>query len=608
MQHQAFSRSILTLALAGTTALTLAGAGIPRPIPQQQVTPAPAGPFHIDHTQVIDSQGRPFLMRGTQLTEFHLGTAAFDNRAGRDFGPHSATSLTAVRLRFNMNTVRLPLNVQEATTPGYFAELAKVVHRANDLELLVILAAREPGASLPSQVTMEFWSRCAAAFRNYPNVMFDAFSDPSPAAVSQRVDAHSAAGWETWRRGMSDVVRTIRAAGARQPVLIMGWKDDRLFEGAGDPALLDDPNVIYEAAGNYVASRTNAQRDAQFGFLASRAPVSATGWDLELSNASVCATIPSDPAAAAEMIQANLDYLDDHHISWTMSTFEPGKLIKDLSLHDASSLENGWTCGPQKYPVPGLGRTLEGHLRGTEERSIFVVSAAGGVDLPRGGFANGYGPVMALHDALAHGSHLPLKLGGLTVQVTDSAGITRPAGIYWVSAGWGQVNFVVPDDSAAGPARMTLVRDDGSRLSTRITIADTAPGFRTGLSCRGAAIGSAIQVLASGRTAATAISECQGSDCRTLAIPVSKGAPTMLRLRASGFRHAASAGEIRVTIGGVRARVISFGPGDDPGMDQLTVELPPSLPSAGELDLVAYVKGRVSNVVRVRTGSSQPVS
>jgi uncharacterized protein (TIGR03437 family) len=115
-------------------------------------------------------------------------------------------------------------------------------------------------------------------------------------------------------------------------------------------------------------------------------------------------------------------------------------------------------------------------MRSTEERSIFVVSAGGGVDLPRGGFANGYGPVMAERDATSRGRRLPTSLAGVKVQVTDSAGVTRDAGIFFVSAGWGQVNFVVPEESALGRGLMPLVRDDGSRLSTNITVTDTSPG------------------------------------------------------------------------------------------------------------------------------------
>jgi hypothetical protein len=178
-------------------ALFLVCSALAAPVHRQEITPAPSGPFRVDQNQILDSAGRPFLMRGTQLTDFHPRTAAADNRAGREFGPHSATSLTAVRLRFNMNTVRLRLDVREGADPGYFAALVEVVRRANQLELLVILAASEPGAALPSSRSTEFWTRCAAAFKDYPNVIFGAFSDPLPAAVPSGIDAHSAAGWDS---------------------------------------------------------------------------------------------------------------------------------------------------------------------------------------------------------------------------------------------------------------------------------------------------------------------------------------------------------------------------------------------------------------------------
>jgi uncharacterized protein (TIGR03437 family) len=453
---------------------------------------------------------------------------------------------------------------------------------------------------------VEFWSRCAAYFKDYPNVMFDAFSDPSPAAVAQSAgDPHSAAGWEFWRAGMQDLVHAIRATGARQPILLMSWNDDRLFEGAAalGTDLVDDPNIVYEVSPRYSSTRTDAGRDAQFGFLAGRVPVHANGWDLRLDDAAECSAIPQDPGAATQLVQGNLDYFDAHQISWTVSVFEPGKLIKDLSLHDATSLQDGWTCGHPVYPSAGLGRVVESHLRSSPERGLFVVSGSGSPDVARGGLALAYGPVMAERDSKRSGPDAPLTLGRISVQVTDALGITRPAGMLWASAGWGQTNFVIPAESAVGPARLTIVRDDGSSSSTNITVADTAPGFLTGHSCRGPAIGTATQVFADGRTSSSAVSSCKGFTCRTIAVPVTGGATTRVRLKSSGFRYAGSAAGIAVTIGGRRVPVVSFEPAaGDPGIDELTIEIPASLRGLGETDMICHVNGRVSNAVRIRIG------
>jgi uncharacterized protein (TIGR03437 family) len=601
MNRPTIALSISGLLLAGGL-LHLASA-VPPKAKVQQITPGPAGPFQVSGNRILDSHAHTFLMRGTQLTPFDPKTVTRDNRAGKDFGPHSATSLSAIRLRFNMNTVRLPVNVLDSATPGYFADLEKVVRRANEIDLLVVLAAREPGSGMPSAKTAEFWTRCAATFKDYPNVMFGVFSDPIAPG-----DPHSATGWSLWRSRMQELVGTIRATGATQPIVAMGWKDDRIFEGVDTNALLDDSNVIYEAAPRLASTRTGAQRDAQFGMLASRVPVTANGWDLELNDASVCAALPSEPSAAAALVQANLDYFDAHQISWTVSTFEPGKLIRDLSFHDATTLENGWTCGLSPQPA-GLGRVIEGHMRASQERGLFVVSGSGGPDVARGGISLAYGPIMAAYDAKRETARPPASLGNISIQVTDASGVTRPAGLLWASAGWGQANFVIPKESAVGPATMTIVRGDGSRSSGNITVADTAPGFLTGQSCRGPALGSATETFRDGRTSSIAkISSCIGTNCQTIPIAMSKSAVTRVRLIASGFRNAASIRDIEVTVAGVRVNVVSYGADNDPGVDFLTIEIPDTLRGLGETDLMSRVNGRPANAVRINLGGENPTS
>lgn len=573
-----------------------------------QQTLAPAGPFHVEGNRIIDFKHRPFLIRGTQLPGFHMETAARDNAAGVYYGVHSATTLSAIRLRFNLNAVRLPVEVADGRKPGYFRELAKVVQRANQMDMLVILAAHETGSSFPTAQTAEFWSRCAAYFKGYPNVMFDAFDDPAPSAVpSAAGDAHSAAGWDLWRQGMADVVHAIRSSGATQPVMAMAWNDGRLFEGAA-ARVIDDANIIYEASPHYSTTRNDAERDAHFGFLAQSVPVLASGWDPELDNAAACAAIPSDPTEASELIEGNLKYFDAHGISWTASVFEPGKMIHDLSLHDATSLENGWTCGKPDSNPAGMGRVIQAYMRASVERELFVVNGAGGVVIGRGAFALAYGPVMAERDSKSFGPHAPLSLGHISIQVTDALGVTRPSGVLWASEGWGQTNFVIPDQSAPGPARMTIVRDDGSRTSANISIADTAPGFVTGHSCRGPAIGSATLTLPGGQTSISEISRCKAFDCKTIAIPVAAGGTTRVSIHGSGFRHATSAAAIEIRIGGVRVPVVSFGPAGDPGEDQVTVEIPARLYGLGETDLICHLNGRISNATRIRIGAAKPVS
>jgi uncharacterized protein (TIGR03437 family) len=318
--------------------------------------------------------------------------------------------------------------------------------------------------------------------------------------------------------------------------------------------------------------------------------------------------IPTDPEAASALVESSLNYFDAHSISWTVSTLTPSKLVKDLSLHDSTSLENGWTCGNPGYPAAGLGRVVQAHMRATHERELYVVSAAGGMELPRDGFAIAYGPVMADRDSQAHTVNLPTTLGKLAVQVTDAAGATRTARLFWASAGWGQINFVVPGESAAGPGRMTIMRGDGSRSSAPITITDTAPGFWTGVSCRGPAMGKMVQTAVDGKVTESPLSVCKGGSCRTLPVTVPLASATRLHLVASGFRNAPSAGKIEATLGGIRVPVISYAASDYPGTDDVVIEIPAGMPALGETDLLCRIDGHVSNAVRIRLAGAKSVS
>jgi uncharacterized protein (TIGR03437 family) len=175
--------------------------------------------------------------------------------------------------------------------------------------------------------------------------------------------------------------------------------------------------------------------------------------------------------------------------------------------------------------------------------------------------------------------------GGLTVMVTDASGVTRPAKLVHASAGWGQINFIVPTASAPGPARMNVSRADGSRASARLLIAHTAPGFWTGVSCAGPV---------SGFPNGSPISDCRSGRRRALPVRTKQ-----VLLLGSGLRNA-RASEIEVTIGGAKARVVAVRASGNPGADPVTIELPASVAGLGETDVICRVRGRIANVVRMR--------
>ncbi|MGD0771936.1 MAG: hypothetical protein ABSC05_03850 [Candidatus Solibacter sp.] len=560
----AFSKGLRLVLLSSVSLLGANGGGDATP----RLTPAAAGPYRVEGNRILDSKGRPYLVRGTELPAL-TGKIADIAGDGKEFGAFSPSSLVSIRQRLNMNAVRLPLSPREyEESGGYRARAREVVESANRFELLAILAA-DAGEEVTAKALAHFWARCAGDFKSHANVFFAPGNG-------------------------EDAVEAIRSGGAEQPVLVDGELQVR------------GRNIIYQFTPRYATTRTDEDRWRQFGFLSTRAPVLVNDLDPQLDRKSAeCAAFPGDPGAATRLVQENLAYFDAHGISWVLSSFRPGKMLTEYRYYNWSKLDDGWTCGE----VPsrsGIAMILAAHLWSTLPHGLFVVNHVnGGMVLARGGLATAYGPILAERDmTAAAGRPLPVRLGNVSVRVRDSRGTARLARLEYTGAGWSNITFVLPQSAAPGPAEVAVVRSDGSSTATGVIVADVAPGFFTASAdARGAVAGEVTQRWAdTGRTKTFAASECGGSVCRAVPIALSESVNTTVRLAGSGIRNAGANAVVRVTVGGKAVKVVSFGAADDVGRDQVTIQLPAELRGAGETDLVMTVNGVMSNVARIHCG------
>jgi cytochrome c peroxidase len=524
-----------------------------------RVTPAPLGPYRVDAKRIVDAQGRPYLVRGTEMPILTLKDSDYSGD-GKEFGPFSASSFVTIRQRLNMNAVRLPVSagVYEESA-SYRARVEQTVRLANRFELLAILAP-------DLQNDVRFWTDCGAQFKNNLNVFF---------AVTGKE--------------MQEKVAAIRLSGARQPVIVDGP--------------VHDANAIVEVTPRYAAVRTDMDRWHAFGSLAEHSPVLVSGFDPELDkDTEECAAFPKDPGEAARLVEDNLTYFDTHEISWTLSSFRPGRMITEYRFYEWSRLDAGWVCG-ESPGRGGIGMILLSHLWSGEPLGLYTVNPnTGGIVIARGALADAYGPILGDREMWAARRPLPLRLGNMTVRVTDSRGVARSAGLLYTGAGWAKLTFAVPPDTAVGPAEVALVRNDASVSSTHVIVANVAPGFWTASADgRGAVIGRVTQRFADGRTKAFPTWQCANGayGCRTVPIALSDGVLTTVRLDSCGLRNADPKAAVRVAVGDVPVPVLSFGAGDDVGRDQVTIKLPAHLPCAGETDLTMTVDGLLSNVVRI---------
>ncbi|MCC6537727.1 MAG: cellulase family glycosylhydrolase [Bryobacterales bacterium] len=534
---------------------------------------------HVDGARMVDATGATVLLQGTEAP------------ADLDLN-YAGTMFSTIRQRWNMNMVRLPVSVDRAARDAAYLPLVReMVRRANRSELIVILSARESGANGPTVRTAAFWRGWAEAFRDEPGVLFDLFDEPGPRP--------STGGWRAWRDAMQPLVDAVRGAGARQPVIAMAFEDDQLFEGFPGEARLADAQVIYGICPSNRAHASDAARDRAFGFLALQAPLLAMGWDPELDADGVeCRSVPSAPAAAAELTRSHLRYFDARGISWSASAFVPGRLIFGMDAMEPTRLEQPIRCGANE-PVQGIGLTVQLHQWGMRETDLIVVSAgAGAIEVAADSVAIGYAAITATPEA-AETWPLPTELGGVSLRITDAAGVPRLAPL--LSAGPGSINFLVAADTAPGMATVELLRRGGANLPEPagcLLVTLVAPGlFAATMNARGPAVGIAVQPDGTQH----ALAECAAPlDCRTTPVLVDPGGGTLLALYGSGFRHAGG-DPLLATIGGRHVHIESFGP--QPGVpynDRLVLRLGPELAGLGEEDLVFRAGDRVSNVVRVR--------
>jgi uncharacterized protein (TIGR03437 family) len=197
---------------------------------------------------------------------------------------------------------------------------------------------------------------------------------------------------------------------------------------------------------------------------------------------------------------------------------------------------------------------------------------------------------------------LPNTLGGVTVTITDSNGLTLPALLNYV--GPTQINFVVPEGLATGPVTVTVTTASGQTSTAKSTIASVSPSiFTADSSGKGAPAAIAVAYAADGTSQVQQAFSCSGSPLVCTAAPISLGPATStvyLELFGTGIRGNSGISTISVTIGNTTMNVAYAGAqATYAGLDQVNVLLDRSLVGSGSQTLQLTVGGVAANPVTV---------
>jgi uncharacterized protein (TIGR03437 family) len=213
--------------------------------------------------------------------------------------------------------------------------------------------------------------------------------------------------------------------------------------------------------------------------------------------------------------------------------------------------------------------------------------------------ATAIGMNLAMQSAAAVATPWPTTLGGVTIQVTDSASVSRAAGLLFVSSS--QINFEIPAGTAPGAA-MVLINNGISQTSAAIQIQKVAPGLFE-INNLGVAAATAIRlVLATNSQAPVTVFQCVDTpgSCRLVPIDPGVDAPVYLSFYGTGISGRSSLANVTVTIGSVTVPALYAGPQSQfPGLDQVNVPLPLSLHGAGVVNVTVTVDGVTSNPVQI---------
>jgi uncharacterized protein (TIGR03437 family) len=237
--------------------------------------------------------------------------------------------------------------------------------------------------------------------------------------------------------------------------------------------------------------------------------------------------------------------------------------------------------------------------------SFVSVSAASGMPLiAPDSLASIYGSNLAASIAIAPPPY-PTELGGISVQVLDSAGNSQQAPLLYVSPE--QINFLMPSGMADGPTTINLIGVAGTMGSGMVQNQKVAPAlFTANGNGRGVVAATAYRTFIPGaRTGPVAVFQCGTAPGSCVSVPIDPGvdAPVTVTLYATGIKGRSSDAGVTLTIGNTVVPIRSITPSGDmgpmPGIDQITFGLPLSLRGSGEVDIFLTVDGVNSNHARI---------
>lgn len=251
-----------------------------------------------------------------------------------------------------------------------------------------------------------------------------------------------------------------------------------------------------------------------------------------------------------------------------------------------------------------------------QQNAVVTISAASfeATALAPGAIVSAFGAALSTGIETSNSVPLPTALAGTSVRVKDSAGTERTAGLFFVSPN--QINFVIPEATAAGAATLTVQSNAGTSTGT-LDVKAVAPAiFTANANGTGAPAAVILRVKANGEQSFETVAQFDAASGLLRPRPIDlspTGDRVFLLLFFTGTLRAADPNNdgnrqetVRLLLGGTAVTPDFAGAqGGLVGLDQMNVELPRALIGVGRISLSigAANGGLTSNLVEIEIAS-----
>jgi len=226
-----------------------------------------------------------------------------------------------------------------------------------------------------------------------------------------------------------------------------------------------------------------------------------------------------------------------------------------------------------------------------------VSAASGTAVVAPGSVATLFASIPAAVTEKAADAAWPTRLGGLSLEMRDSSGVTRSVALASVSPE--QVQFLVPEDATLGEGVLTILSEPvGS-----VQVEAVAPGIflLQGWNMLPEALN--LRIGLDGSRTLQSVYDCPSSCGHAPVPPSMAGVASYLVFSGTGFRNADPA-SLTCFLNGYSIPVDSIRPSATPGVDQITVRLPDESLDYWEGEITSNIGGSViltANGVMVNT-------